>query len=33
MGRVQGKVQDEPLKALLVAAGVGMLLGAVFFRR
>lgn len=30
---VMGKMQDEPLKALLVAAGVGMLLGAVFFRR
>jgi ElaB/YqjD/DUF883 family membrane-anchored ribosome-binding protein len=33
MGRVQGKVQDEPMKALLIAAGVGMLLGAMFFRR
>ena len=33
IGKMQGKVQDEPLKALLVAAGVGMLLGAVFFRR
>jgi len=33
VGRVQGKVQDEPLKALLVATGVGMLLGALFFRR
>jgi ElaB/YqjD/DUF883 family membrane-anchored ribosome-binding protein len=33
MGRMQGKVQDEPFKALLVAAGVGVLLGAVFFRR
>jgi ElaB/YqjD/DUF883 family membrane-anchored ribosome-binding protein len=33
MGRVQGKVQDEPVKSLLLAAGVGMLIGAVFFRR
>lgn len=31
--RVQGKVQDEPVKALLIAAGLGFLLGALWIRR
>jgi ElaB/YqjD/DUF883 family membrane-anchored ribosome-binding protein len=30
---VQEKVQEEPVKALLIAAGLGFLLGALWIRR
>jgi ElaB/YqjD/DUF883 family membrane-anchored ribosome-binding protein len=32
-GTVQNKVQDQPLTAVLIAAAVGFLLGAVWVRR
>jgi ElaB/YqjD/DUF883 family membrane-anchored ribosome-binding protein len=32
-GSIQERVQDQPVKALLIAAGIGFLLGAIWIRR